>query len=151
MEVEMAQMDVTRVYPGPVNKPIFDQNHRSKADMHACKASRRVYQQARDHLRRAERDLAETAAFIAASLTTVTAIQAMITVAREKLELSKEILQMAFAGYLAIFLLILIFGGLRVRNAIRRRAQAEQQIDQTKKAIFDFCPSDQWPEPDKKE
>jgi hypothetical protein len=151
MEVEMEQIDVTRVYPGPSTKPIFDENHRSKADMHACKASRRAYQQARDHLRRAERDLGETAAFIAASLTTVTAIQAMVTVARDKLELSKDVLQMAFGGYVAIFLLILLFGGLRVRNAIRRRTQAERNIDQAKKATFEFCPSDQWPKPDEKE
>jgi len=49
-----------------------------KAEGHACKASLRGHQQARDHLKRAERDLGETAAFIAASLTTVTAIQAAV-------------------------------------------------------------------------
>jgi hypothetical protein len=52
----------------------FDENHRSKADTYACKAYREGYEQARDHLMRAERDLVETAAFIAGSPTTVTAV-----------------------------------------------------------------------------
>lgn len=129
----------------PAQMPAIRQNHQSKADVHACKASRRGYQQARDHLRRAERDLGETAAFIAASLTTVTAIQAMVTVARDKLELSREILQLAFQGYVAIFLLIFLLGAWRIRNAMRRRTQAEKEIDQTKRGIFEFCPMDQWP------
>ena len=135
----------------PAKMLTFGQNQQPKAEIHACKASRRGYQQARDHLRRAERDLGETAAFIAASLTTVTAIQAVITVAKDKLELSKDILQLAFQGYVGIFLLILLLGALRVRNAIRRRTQAEREIDQTKKAIFEFCPTEQWPKPEDKE
>src|SRR5512145_1996640 len=124
-EVEMEQTNYAQIYPAPAKKFPFEENHQSKGKMHACKASRRGYQQARDHLRRAERDLAETAAFIAASLTTVTAIQAVITVAKDKLELSKDILQLAFQGYVAVFLLILLLGAVRVRNAIRRRSQAE--------------------------
>ena len=135
----------------PAKLMTIGQSQPTRAEVHACKASRRTYQQARDHLRRAERDLAETAAFIAASLTTVTAIQAVITVARDKLELSKDILQWAFQGYVAVFLLILLLGAVRVRNAIRRRSQAEREIDQTKKAIFDHCPIDQWPKPEDKE
>ena len=111
----------------------------------------REYQQARDHLKRAERDLGETAAFIAACLTTVTAIQAVITVAKDKLELSKDILQLAFQGYVAIFLLILILGTLRVSNAIRRRTSAEREIDQTRKGIFEFCDPDQWLQAEEKE
>src|SRR5262245_4166267 len=112
-----------------------EENRSSKAKQHACKASRREYQQACDRLKRAERDLAETAAFIAASLTTVTAIQAVISVAKEKLELSTQVLQLAFQGYVLIFVLILLFGSLRIRSAIHRRTQAEKDIDQTKRGI----------------
>ncbi|HLF75459.1 MAG TPA: hypothetical protein VI524_13975 [Anaerolineales bacterium] len=124
------------------------ENHQTKGQMYACKASRRGYQQARDRLRRAERDLGETAAFIAASLTTVTAIQAVISIAHDRLGLSQEILRSAFEAYIAIFLVILVGGALRARNAIRRRAQAEKELDQTKKGIFEFCPTDQWPKLD---
>ena len=117
------------------------------SSIHACKASQREYQLARDRLQRAERDLAETAAFIAASLTTVTAIQAVIGIAKDKLELSKEMLQFAFQGYIVVFILIFLFGALRIRSAIRRRTQAEKDVDQTKKGIFEFCDSPQWPKP----
>ncbi len=113
-------------------------------DLHACRASRRNFQQARDRLRRANRDLGETAAFIAASLTTVTAIQAVITIAKEKLELSKEILKVAFDSYIVILILIFLLGALRANSALRRRARAEREIDQTKKGIFDFCAVDEW-------
>ena len=123
----------------------LEENHQPIGRIHACKASQRGYQQARDHLRRADRDLAETAAFIAGSLTTVTAIQAVISIANDKLELPIQILQIAFNGYIALFILILVLGASRVSNAIRRRAQAEREIDQTKKGIFEFCPPDQWP------
>jgi hypothetical protein len=146
----MEQINHDGIRP-PLRMLTLDQNHPSKAGIHACKASRRGYQQARDHLRRAERDLAETAAFIAASLTTVTAIQAVVTVARDKLELSKDILQLAFQGYVGIFLLILLLGAVRVKNAIHRRTQAEKEIDKLKKGIFEFCPMDQWPKPEEKE
>lgn len=124
------------------------ENHPPKAKIHACKASQREYQLACDRLQRAERDLAETAAFIAASLTTVTAIQAVIGLAKDKLELSTGVLQLAFQSYVAIFILIFVFGTLRIRSAIRRRTQAEQDIDQTKKGIFEFCDAQQWPKPD---
>jgi cytochrome c biogenesis protein CcdA len=120
----------------------------SKGKLHACKASQRGYQLACDRLKRAERDLAETAAFIAASLTTVTAIQAVISIAKDKLELSKEVLQFAFQGYIAIFILIFLLGALRIRGAIHRRTQAERDIDQTKKGIFEFCDPPQWPKPE---
>lgn len=146
----MEQTNYSTIYPAPAKQPL-NGNHQLKADIHACKASQRGYQQARDHLRRAERDLAETAAFIAASLTTVTAIQAVITVAKDKLALSQDILYLAFGGYVAIFLLILLLGAVRVQNAIRRRTRAEREIDQLKRGIFEFCPMDQWPKPDDKE
>jgi cytochrome c biogenesis protein CcdA len=124
------------------------ENQQSKGKIHACKASQRGYQQARDRLRRAERDLAETAAFIAGSLTTVTAVQAVITLARKELELPMQLLQWAFQGYVALFLLIFLLGAVRVRKTIRSRTQAEREIDQTKKGIIEFCPLDQWPKPE---
>ena len=147
----MEQTNYSRVYPAPFKKPVDTENHRSKAEDHACKASRRAYEQACDHLRRAERDLAETAAFIAASLTTVTAIQAVISIAKDQLELSKDVLQIAFQGYVVIFALILLLGAVRIRGAIHRRTRAEKEIDQTKRGIFEFCPMEQWPKPEEKE
>ena len=120
-------------------------SQQSTGRIHACKASQRGFQQASDHLKRANRDLGETAAFIAASLTTVTAIQAVISLAKAELGLSIEILQMAFNAYITIFILIFVLGALRARSALRRRAKAEREIDQTKKGIFEFCPMDQWP------
>jgi hypothetical protein len=112
--------------------------------VHACEASWRGYQLARDRLKRADRDLGETAAFIAASLTTVTAIQAVISIAKEQLALSNQVLQLAFVGYIAIFIMILLLGVFRSRSAMQKRARAEQDIDQAKKGIYVFCPLDQW-------
>jgi hypothetical protein len=103
---------------------------------------------ARDCLRRANRDLGETAAFVAASLTTVTAIQAVINIANDKLEFSKDILHVAFDGYIMILVLIFVWGAFRANSAIRRRARAEREIDQAKKKVFDFCPIDEWPKVD---
>ena len=143
----MEQVNHFRVNHGS-QKIQAQESQPSKARTHACKASQRGYQLACDRLKRAERDLAETAAFIAASITTVTAIQAVISLAKDKLELSKEVLQLAFQSYIAVFILILLLGALRVRGAIQRRTQAEKEIDQTKKGIFEFCPTDQWPRPE---
>lgn len=120
-------------------------SQQSIARTHACKGSQRSYRHARDLLKRAERDLAETAAFIAGSLTTVTAVQAVITLARKELELPMELLQWAFQGYVVVILLIFFLGAVRVRSAIRRRAQAEKELDQAKKGIIEFCGTDQWP------
>src|SRR5215213_4271458 len=121
----MEQINQFRVNHG-TQKAQPAENHLPKARTHACKASQRGYQLACDRLKRAERDLAETAAFIAASLTTVTAIQAVISVGKEKLELSTQVLQLAFQGYVLIFVLIFVFGALRIRTAIHRRTQAEK-------------------------
>jgi hypothetical protein len=143
----MEQVKQFRVNHG-TQKFQSEETYPPKAKIHACKASQRGYQLACDRLKRAERDLAETAAFIAASITTVTAIQAVISLAKDKLELSKEVLQLAFQGYVAIFLLIFVLGALRIRDAIHRRSQAEQEIDQTKKGIFEFCEPPQWPKPE---
>jgi hypothetical protein len=151
IEVEMQQINQFRANHGTQQKAQAVEtleNYPPKAKIHACKASQRGYQLASDRLKRAERDLAETAAFIAASLTTVTAIQAVISIARDKLDLSKEVLQVAFQGYVAIFILIFLLGALRIRGAIRRRTEAETEIDQTKKGIFEFCDPSQWPKPE---
>src|SRR5688500_4461816 len=93
----------------PPAKPLtFGQTQQTKAEVYACKASLREYQKARDHLKRAERDLGETAAFIVTSLTTVTAIQAVIAFVQDKLQLSVEVLQLAFLSYLTIFVLLFV-------------------------------------------
>jgi hypothetical protein len=147
VEVEMERINQFRVNHG-TQKAQPEADHPSKAKIHACKASQRGYQLACDRLKRAERDLAETAAFIAASLTTVTAIQAVISLARDKLELSTDVLKLALQGYVVFFILIFLLGALRIRGAIQRRTQAEQEIDQTKKGIFEFCEPPQWPKPE---
>jgi hypothetical protein len=134
-EVEVEQINQFRVNHG-TQKAQQVENYPPKAKIHACKASQRGYQLACDRLKRAERELAETAAFMAASLTTVTAIQAVISIARDKLELSKEVLQLAFQGYVAIFILIFVLGALRIRSAIQLRTHAEKDIDQTNKRDF---------------
>jgi len=141
----MEQTNVSRIFPAPSKQQLLGENHQSKTDGRACKASQHAFQQACDHLKRAERDLAETAAFIVTTLTTVTAIQAVITIAKGDLELSTEILQLAFLGYTVIFVLVFVSGGVRIRNALRRRTKAEQEIDQAKRAIFQNCDLDRWP------
>src|SRR5215213_1922394 len=146
MEIEMEQVNLVRANHG-TQKAQTQENHLPKAKIHACKASQRGYQLACDRLKRAERDLAETAAFMAASLTTVTAIQAVISLARDKLELSTEVLKLAFQGYVDIFLLIFVLGALRILDAIHRLSNAMKEIDQTKKGIFEFCEPPQWPKP----
>lgn len=136
----------TNGYPsGLIENTSLKDAPRPLGNLHACRASQRRYQQALACLHRANRDLGETAAFIAASLTTVTAIQAVISIANDKLELPKETLQVAFNSYIVIFVLIFVIGALRARIAILRRARAEREIDQTKKGIFDYCPVEEWP------
>src|SRR5512147_1120497 len=121
MEVEMEQTNQLRA------------NHRSKSlvedlqledlrvSVHAGKASKRALQQANDHFRRANRDLGELAAFIAASLTTVTAVEAVINIAVVQIHLSIEILRVAFDVYIAVFLIIFLWGAFRAQRALRRR------------------------------
>lgn len=122
-----------------------EENPLSKGRLHACKASQRNLQLADDRLRRANRDLAETAAFMLGLMTTVTAIEAVINVADNKIHIPPLYLQVAFDVYIGLFVLILLLGGLRSLDAIHRRSLAEKEIDQAKKGIFDFCPEDQWP------
>ena len=143
----MERTNHDRVRP-PAKTLILGQNQQARAEVYACKASLREYQRARDHLKRAERDLGETAAFIVTALTTVTAIQAVIAFVHEKLLLSVEVLRLAFLSYLTIFIVLFMLGTLRISSAIHRRAKAEKEIDQTKRAMFDFCDTDQWPKPE---
>jgi len=123
----------------------YGAGRQSKGKMHACRASQRNLQQAGDRLRRANRDLGETAAFIAASLTTVTAIEAVINIAVEKIELSPKVLQTAFDAYILLLILIFIWGALRIKSTLSKRSRAEQEFDQAKKGIFEFCSVEQWP------
>jgi hypothetical protein len=120
----------------------------SKGRVHACQASQRNLEQASDRLRRANRDLGETAAFIAASLTTVTAVEAVINIAVEKIGLSLKFLQTAFGVYILLLVMIFIWGTIRARSALSKRYHAEQDFDQAKKCIFEFCPVEQWPKPE---
>ena len=79
-------------------------------------------------------------------MTTGTAIQAVISIAAgDKFEWSSDILQFAFGGYIVLLVLIFVLGAFRANKAIRKRARAEREIDQTKKGIFDYCPIDEWP------
>jgi hypothetical protein len=121
------------------------ENRPSPGINHTLKTYRLLYLQARDQFKRAERDLGETAAFVAAALTTATAIQAVITVANDKLQLGKEVLQEGFYIYIAVFALIFICGALRCGIAIKRRAKAEKEIDKARQGIFQYSPPDQWP------
>jgi hypothetical protein len=118
------------------------------ANGHACRVCQRNLRQANDHLRRANRDLGELAAFIAASLTTATAVEAVINIAVDKIGFSKVILHTAFDLYLLLLAAILILGVLRFGSILYRRSQAEQEVDQAKKGIYRFCPPNDWLQPE---
>jgi Flp pilus assembly protein TadB len=123
----------------------LDENQGQLASTHACRSSKRILEQANDRLKRANRDLGETAAFIAASLTTVTAVEAVINIAVKTINLPLHILQVAFDVYIVIFIVIFLWGALRTQNALRRRTQAEKDIDQAKQGIFTFCAGEPLP------
>jgi hypothetical protein len=147
MEVEMEQTKQFRANHGNRQFPDgsrMDEVTGLRANVHACKASQRNLQLAGDHLARANRDLGELAGFIAASLTTVTAIEAVINIAIDKIGLATEILHMAFDVYIGFLAGILIVGVLRFGVVMRRRARAEKEIDQAKKGIYEFCPTEDW-------
>ncbi len=129
----------------PIEFIQLEENPQSRGRVHACKASQRTLQWAEDRLKRANRDLGETAAFMLGLMTTVTAIEAVINIADNKIHISSLYLQIAFDVYVVVFLLILFLGGLRSFDAIHRRSQAEKEIDHAKKGIFDYCPEEQWP------
>ncbi|HXD08419.1 MAG TPA: hypothetical protein VN653_00050 [Anaerolineales bacterium] len=119
-------------------------SQQSLGQIRACRISKRSFQQAQDRLKRANRDLGETAAFMVALITTVTAIEAVINVADGRIHIAPEYLKMAFDLYIALLMFILIAGALRSWGAILRRSQAEREIDQARQGIFEFCPGDEW-------
>ncbi len=116
-----------------------------RASAHACKASQRGFQQANDRLKRANRDIGEAAAFLAASLTTITAVEAVINLASGTLHLKENILQVAFDVYIVFLIAILVLGVLRFAVVLNRRAQAEKEVDEAKQAVYRFCEVEQWP------
>ena len=132
----------------PAGNGISTDNHQTMTITHACRSCQRGYQQARDRLKRADRDLGETVGVVAASLTTATAVEAVINMAHDKIVLPREFLLTAFDGYIAIFALILVWGVIRSWTAIRKRTLAERDVDQAKKAIFQFCSEAHWPRTD---
>lgn len=133
------------VAPGLLERNPSSENYKTKAITHACKAYRRGYQQANDRLKRADRDLGETVAVIAASLTAVTAVEAVINIAHNKIGLPSIFPFVTFYVYMAALVVILVWGVLRSRNALRRRTQAEKEVDQAKMGIFEFCLGEHWP------
>ena len=133
-----------QAFPRSDPKAQFDEGQ-SVGRVHACRASQREYQQARDRLKRANRDLGETAAFIAATLTSATAIQAVITFAEAKLVLPPSVPQLAFTIYILVIIGLVVLGVGRGAHALLRRKQAERLIDRTKKGIYDFCSVEEWP------
>lgn len=129
----------------PSGNGISADNQQTTTNTHACRSCQHGYQQARDRLKRAERDLGETVGVVAASLTTATAVEAVINMAHDKIVLPREFLLAAFDSYIAIFALVLVWGVIRSWTAIRKRTRAERDVDQAKKAIFQFCSDGQWP------
>ena len=115
-----------------------DERTKSTAGLVAYRNSKRRLEWASDQIARANRDLGEMAAFIAASLTTVTAVQAVINIAIDRLGLAKEILQIAFNAYIGILIFILLIGSLRFVRIMYRRTRAEKEIDRAKQRIFEF-------------
>ena len=110
------------------------------AHAHACTASQHALEQANDQLRRANRDLGELAGFVAASLTTVTAIEAVINIAIDRIGLPTQILQAAFDLYIGFLAAIFIMGAVRFGVVMRRRGRAEKEMDLAKRAIYKYCP-----------
>lgn len=136
---------VTNPVPsGMIERNVSSESHKTKAETRACKAYRRGYQQASDRLKRADRDLGETVAVIATALTTVTAIEAVINIAKKEVELPRTFLITAFYVYIAAMIVTLVWGTFRSRNAILRRAHAEKEVDQAKLGIFEYCPGEYW-------
>ena len=121
-----------------VEKLRSDERMKPPANLVAYRNSKRRLEWASDQIARANRDLGEMAAFIAASLTTVTAVQAVINIAIDRLGLAKEILQIAFNTYLGILIFILVVGSLRFIRIMYRRTRAETEIDRAKQRIYEF-------------
>lgn len=121
------------------------ENVKPMDNVRACRTCQRNLEQATDRLNRANRDLGETAAFVVASLTTVTAIEAVINIAVDRIKLGQEVLQVAFLVYIAVFMSIFIWGAIQSLIASHRRARAERDIDQAKRGIFEYCGVDPAP------
>ena len=111
-------------------------------NIRACRTSRQKLERDTDRLNRANRDLGETAAFVAASLTTVTAVEAVINIAVDRINLGQEVLRAAFFVYIGLFAAIFIWGAIRTLIALHNRAGAERDVDQAKRGIFDYCGED---------
>lgn len=119
-----------------------------------CKIAQRDYQLARDHLKRANRDLGETAAVLLGSLTAVSAVGAVINIAVDKAGLSSEVMVAGFQRnlpldllliYIALIAVLFGWGFLRIVIAFLNRWQAEKQIDQSVAQIYESCPGKLWP------
>ena len=123
----------------------LDESLNSKGNLFACRDYQRCLQEATDQFKRANRDLGEVAAFIAAALTTVTAVEAVINIAVKTIGLDHNILQVAFDGYIAFLAVTLTLGSLRFASVLYRRSQAEKEIDKAKKGIYIFCHTKEWP------
>jgi hypothetical protein len=148
MEVEMEQTNQFRENhqsKSTVEEFQLDEVEQLRVSAHAAKASRRALQQANDHFRRANRDLGELAAFIAASLTTVTAVEAVINIAVDKIGLAQEMLRTAFDGYILFLAVLFLVGSVRFGLIMQRRARAEKEIDHAKQLVYKFCPPEEWP------
>jgi hypothetical protein len=126
----------------------MDEGLSSKGNQFACRDYHRVLEEANDQFRRANRDLGEVAAFIAASLTTVTAVEAVINIADGKMGFSPNFLRMAFDGYIALLAAIFILGSLRFAYVMYKRTEAEKEMDKAKKGIYRFCQINEWPKPE---
>jgi uncharacterized membrane protein YcjF (UPF0283 family) len=137
MYASEAKNEGVQVSPGQQAKPDDD-----------CRRAQRDYRLALDSLARARRDLGETAAIMAATLTTVTAIQAVISIAVDRLALPIDYLQWGFYVYIAVIVLIFLVGIIRSLFAFRRRGRAEREMDRAKAEIFIQCSQDLWPEPE---
>jgi hypothetical protein len=75
----------------------------------------------------------------------VTAVEAVINIAVDKIGFPREFLRSAFDVYIGIFALILVWGLLRSKSAMSRRASAEKDLDQAQRGILEFFPDNQLP------
>jgi hypothetical protein len=147
MEVDMEQINQFQVNRGNGQASAgsrIEEVAGLRAHAHACKVSQRDLRLATDHLGRANRDLGELAAFIAGSLTTVTAIEAVINIAVDRIGLSSVILHLAFEIYIGFLVAIFILGILRFGVVMWRRARAEKAMDRAKRGIYEYCPTEEW-------
>jgi hypothetical protein len=147
MEVEMEQTNQFRgnhQLKSTEEEIQLEEIEQLRVGAHAGKGAKRALQQANDRFRRANRDLGELAAFIAATLTTVTAVEAVINIAIDKIELPRELLRTAFDGYILFLAVLLLVGGVRFGWIMHKRARAEKEVDHAKQLVYKFCPPEEW-------